>query len=216
MRILKKEFVQWTFACIIERQIKINIFILCSKLYSHFGYGSNNEFQIINTNVSTNAVTEIRNWDAMVWRLGGIQNWTSCQKYGNHGRRGIVAGSTSNVAGSKVQERNCGHKVCQIHRRKYRMNEKCAHWSKRYSTNGLICLSDEVLMASSGGWTWPWFWRKRFRYVGFEVHTAVVMKSIIFWHITLYSQLKVNRLFGGTHVFCLQGRMNRAMYQLAT
>jgi hypothetical protein len=36
-------------------------------------------------------------------------------------------------------------------------------------------------------------------YVGSEVLTAVVMKSTIFWDITLCSLLSVNRLFGGTY-----------------
>jgi hypothetical protein len=35
--------------------------------------------------------------------------------------------------------------------------------------------------------------------VGFEVLTAVVMKSAIFWDITLCSPLSVNRRFGGTY-----------------
>jgi hypothetical protein len=35
-------------------------------------------------------------------------------------------------------------------------------------------------------------------YAGFEVLTAVVMKSTIFWDITPYSPLKINRRFGGT------------------
>jgi hypothetical protein len=43
-------------------------------------------------------------------------------------------------------------------------------------------------------------------YVGFEVLTAVVMKSSIFWDITPCSLLKVNRGFGGTYRHHLQGR----------
>jgi hypothetical protein len=39
---------------------------------------------------------------------------------------------------------------------------------------------------------------KRRIYVGFEILTAMVMKSIIFWVITPYSPLKVNRRFGET------------------
>jgi hypothetical protein len=35
-------------------------------------------------------------------------------------------------------------------------------------------------------------------YVGFEVLTAVVMKSSIFWDIRPWSPLKINRRFGGT------------------
>jgi hypothetical protein len=51
-------------------------------------------------------------------------------------------------------------------------------------------------------------------YVGFEVLTAVVMKSIIFWDITLCSLLKVNGCFGGTYRFRLQGRrINRVRNQ---
>jgi hypothetical protein len=42
--------------------------------------------------------------------------------------------------------------------------------------------------------------------VGFEVLTAVVMKSSIFWDITPCSPLKVNRSFGGTYRLHLQGR----------
>jgi hypothetical protein len=37
-----------------------------------------------------------------------------------------------------------------------------------------------------------------FQYVGFEILTEVVMKSTIFWDITLCSTLKKNRRFGGT------------------
>jgi hypothetical protein len=40
--------------------------------------------------------------------------------------------------------------------------------------------------------------------VGFEVLTAVVMKSIIFWNITPCSPLRVNRRFGGTYRLHLQ------------
>jgi hypothetical protein len=42
--------------------------------------------------------------------------------------------------------------------------------------------------------------------LGFEVLTAVVMKSSIFWHITSCSSLKVNRHFGGTYYLHLQGQ----------
>jgi hypothetical protein len=43
-------------------------------------------------------------------------------------------------------------------------------------------------------------------YVGFEVFTAVVMKSIVFWDMTPCSPLSVNRRFGGTYRLHLQGR----------
>jgi hypothetical protein len=45
-------------------------------------------------------------------------------------------------------------------------------------------------------------------YVGFEVLTAVVMKSTIFWDITRCTPLSVNRRFGGTYRLRLQGRRN--------
>jgi hypothetical protein len=45
--------------------------------------------------------------------------------------------------------------------------------------------------------------------VGFEVFTAVVMKSIIFWDMAPCSPLSFNRRFGGTYRFHLQGRRNR-------
>jgi hypothetical protein len=45
--------------------------------------------------------------------------------------------------------------------------------------------------------------------VGFEVFTAVVMKSIIFWDMTLCSPLSVNRRFGGTYRLHLHGRRNK-------
>jgi hypothetical protein len=44
--------------------------------------------------------------------------------------------------------------------------------------------------------------------VGFEVLTVVVMKSTIFWGITLCSPLNVNRRFGGTYRLCLQGQIS--------
>jgi hypothetical protein len=44
--------------------------------------------------------------------------------------------------------------------------------------------------------------------VGFEVLTAVGMKSTIFWDVTPCSPLRVNRRFGGTCRLRLQGRIN--------
>jgi hypothetical protein len=41
--------------------------------------------------------------------------------------------------------------------------------------------------------------------VGFEVLTAVVMKSIIFWDIAPCGPLSVNRRFGGTYYLHLEG-----------
>jgi hypothetical protein len=50
--------------------------------------------------------------------------------------------------------------------------------------------------------------------IGFEVLTAVVMKSTIFWDITPCSSLSVNRCFGGTYRLHLQGRrISRARNQ---
>jgi hypothetical protein len=45
--------------------------------------------------------------------------------------------------------------------------------------------------------------------VGFEVFTAVVMKSSIFWDIMPCSPLSVRRCFGGTYRLNLQGRKNK-------
>jgi hypothetical protein len=45
--------------------------------------------------------------------------------------------------------------------------------------------------------------------VGFEVFTAVVMKSIIFWDMTPCSLLSSNLRFGGTYRLHLQGRRNK-------
>jgi hypothetical protein len=42
--------------------------------------------------------------------------------------------------------------------------------------------------------------------IGFEVLTAVVMKSSSFWDITPCSPLKVSRRFGGKHRLYLQDR----------
>jgi hypothetical protein len=50
--------------------------------------------------------------------------------------------------------------------------------------------------------------------VEFQVFTAVVMKSTIFWDTTSCSPLNVNRSFGGSYRLHLQGRiMSRARYQ---
>jgi hypothetical protein len=40
----------------------------------------------------------------------------------------------------------------------------------------------------------------------FEVHTAVVMKSSIFWDITQCNQGEINRRFEGTYFLHLQGK----------
>jgi hypothetical protein len=45
--------------------------------------------------------------------------------------------------------------------------------------------------------------------VGFEVLTAVVMKSTVFWDITPCSPLSGNRRFGGTYRLYLQGRKTK-------
>jgi hypothetical protein len=50
-------------------------------------------------------------------------------------------------------------------------------------------------------------------YMGFEVFTAVVMKSVIFWDVTLCGPLKVNRRLGWTYRIHLQGWISRARYQ---
>jgi hypothetical protein len=47
---------------------------------------------------------------------------------------------------------------------------------------------------------------KQNRFTGFEILTAVVMKSTIFWDITPCSPLKVNRGVGGTYRLNLQSR----------
>jgi hypothetical protein len=50
---------------------------------------------------------------------------------------------------------------------------------------------------------------KLYSAVGFEVLTAVVIKSTIFWDIRPCSPLKVNRRFGGKYRLRLQGRKNK-------
>jgi hypothetical protein len=47
------------------------------------------------------------------------------------------------------------------------------------------------------------------KHVGFEVFTAVVLKSNIFWDMTQCSPSSFNRRFGGTFRLHLQGRRNR-------
>jgi hypothetical protein len=42
--------------------------------------------------------------------------------------------------------------------------------------------------------------------VGFQVLSAVVVKSPVFWDIMTRDPLKANELFGGTYCFHLQGR----------
>jgi hypothetical protein len=44
---------------------------------------------------------------------------------------------------------------------------------------------------------------KFYMYAGFEVLTAVVIKSINFWNIPAYGQLNVYRRFGGTYLLYL-------------
>jgi hypothetical protein len=46
---------------------------------------------------------------------------------------------------------------------------------------------------------WEKYVNRKENIVGFEVLTAVVMKSTIFWVITPCSPVKVNRRFGGTY-----------------
>jgi hypothetical protein len=54
------------------------------------------------------------------------------------------------------------------------------------------------------------FWRTKIIYfVGFEVFTAVVMTSIIFWDMTPCSPSSFNRCFGGTYRLRLQGQRNK-------
>jgi hypothetical protein len=44
------------------------------------------------------------------------------------------------------------------------------------------------------------YFTEHFNYVGFEVHTTVVMKSSIFWDITACTPLKVKRRLRGTYL----------------
>jgi hypothetical protein len=54
---------------------------------------------------------------------------------------------------------------------------------------------------------WPFILREEHRVmVGFEVLTAVVLKSTIFWDITPCSPLRINRPLGGAYSLSLQGR----------
>jgi hypothetical protein len=46
-------------------------------------------------------------------------------------------------------------------------------------------------------------------FVGFEVSTAVLMNSIIFWDMTPCSSSSFNRRFGGIYRLHLQGRRNK-------
>jgi hypothetical protein len=46
--------------------------------------------------------------------------------------------------------------------------------------------------------------------VGFEVLTAVVMKSSMFWDITPCNPLEINRRFGGTFLHLQGRRMSQA------
>jgi hypothetical protein len=62
----------------------------------------------------------------------------------------------------------------------------------------------KVIYRSIGEKCWRW-WHELFSW-GFEVRTAMVMKSSIFWDITPCSSLKVNLCFGGTCRLHIQGR----------
>jgi hypothetical protein len=56
----------------------------------------------------------------------------------------------------------------------------------------------------------PWFlkqWVAAYsKALGFEVLTAVAMKSSVFWDISPYIPVKVNRRFGGTYHLHLQSK----------
>jgi hypothetical protein len=54
----------------------------------------------------------------------------------------------------------------------------------------------------------------RSNFVEYEVLKHVVMKSTIFWDITLCTPLEVNRRFGGTyHLYLQLEKMSRARYR---
>jgi hypothetical protein len=69
-----------------------------------------------------------------------------------------------------------------------------------------------VIISWIGGWVGPRVGldtgKKVNFFVGFEVLTAVVMKSAIFWDITPCTPLSVNRCFEGTYHLHLQGWEN--------
>jgi hypothetical protein len=72
----------------------------------------------------------------------------------------------------------------------------------RYQTHKTFCRLHKI-----------WDHKSLIYRVGFEVLTAVVMKSTIFWDITSCSPLKVNRRFGRTYRLHLMRRISRARYQ---
>jgi hypothetical protein len=78
-----------------------------------------------------------------------------------------------------------------------------------------VLLYSEIPVESKGfrRWCYYCFWtcilKTREQNLGFEVLTAVVMKSAIFWDITPSSPFSVNRRFGATYRLHLQGRKNK-------
>jgi hypothetical protein len=54
---------------------------------------------------------------------------------------------------------------------------------------------------------------KSLKQVGFEVLTAMVTKSAIFWDVTPFNQLKVNRCFGEMYRVLLQSKNSASKKQ---
>jgi hypothetical protein len=65
-----------------------------------------------------------------------------------------------------------------------------------------------ALCVESGNDNRKSFYREHEQKLGFEVFTAVVMKSTVFWDITPCSPLSVKRRFGGKYRLHLHGRRN--------
>jgi hypothetical protein len=83
-------------------------------------------------------------------------------------------------------------------------------WSKVSSVISSVCWSPVPKMCAREYSTGIHIFSKCVVYcVGFEVFTAVVMKSIVFWDMMPCSPLSFNRCFRRTYRLHLQGRRNR-------
>jgi hypothetical protein len=58
-------------------------------------------------------------------------------------------------------------------------------------------------------WIWEW-WTTVYDCLGFEILTAITMKSTVFWAAESGSLVKVHRRFGGTYHPNLQGRSKKS------
>jgi hypothetical protein len=146
------------------------------------------------------------------WQRAGRRERGVCGK-GPHRPRGDLPWSDRGFAPGKdsAGPQTVTEVILHFHENR---NKYSNAWFQQSVPTATFQLAWRHMSSLYGVTQWTYNGEHTFKYVRFQVLTAVVMKSSIFWDITPSSLLKVNRRFGGTCYLHFQvRRLSRARNQ---